>query len=787
MTTPPDAPTPSPTALPGAHRWTLFTLAHEGSPSTAVLGGRFEVGELLGSGASSCVYACRDLELQSMAAIKLLKVEGTEERQRFVAEARLLANLRHPNVVQVLAVGETDTKAPFMVLELLQGQNLDQRLLAEGPMPWREAVEIAAQVAGALAAMHAVGVIHRDVKSNNIVQVKSATGRPLVKLIDLGIAKVEDWQRVQPGNFDPVPRHQTEVGKIVGTPGFYPPEAALVPPNPRFDTFGLGATIYLLCTGKLPDLPNYRPMREHQPKGGFPDDLEALVAAAVAVLPEDGIGTAAEFLHRLDALRVVHVEDSSPFLFEGCYELIEALGSGAKAEVYRAYHRDAACYVALKILSEKSCASREERIRFAREARVLQHVRHAAIPELVECRTSLTRKRPYIAMALRRGKPAKDLHFGGTLLTSADVIALGRQLAGALEALHSRGILYRDVHGYNVLIDLAREPKATLIDFGMVEFEDKFYATVDQRYPTKPEERVKLGTGGLEKLEFAAPEVRSGKGWSAKSDVYSLGRLLYVSLTGKVPAKVGVPTSPKMLVPSCPRALASALLACLVEDPRERVDATGLLARFDAAADELAEDEMADEVCDEKTPEREATPSRALGCDAAPSSAPAVALSSPPSTPRSKPSARRSGVWVGGGLAVLGMIVLGIIWWPAGSSPLPQVTTDRHVTVAQVADPQPQTQPQPLTMPQTATATAPPVLPTMRVALDSAAGELRRCSDLAGGLLFVDFKVEAEASEFASVAAGRVPEAVNRCVQEATRSIRFQPTAAQIFTEEYTP
>ncbi|MFY0531679.1 hypothetical protein [Nannocystis pusilla] len=75
----------------------------------------------------------------------------------------------------------------------------------------------------------------------------------------------------------------------------------------------------------------------------------------------------------------------------------------------------------------------------------------------------------------------------------------------------------------------------------------------------------------------------------------------------------------------------------------------------------------------------------------------------------------------------------------------------------------------------------------MRVALDSAAGRLRRCSDLAGGLLFVDFKVDAERSEFASVDAGKVPDAVNRCVQEATRSIRFQPTAAQVFTEEYTP
>lgn len=225
-TTPPTPPTPA-EHLPHAGRWTLFQL--DGSPahpSSAVLGGRFEIGEPLGSGGSACVYTCRDLALESMAAIKILKVEGVDQRRRFLNEARLLANLRHPHLVQVLALGETDTKAPFMVLELLSGQNLDQRLLAEGPLPWREVLEFAAQVAGALAALHAVGVIHRDVKPNNMVQVKSVAGRPLVKLIDLGIAKVESWERV--GKFDPVPRHQTEMGKFVGTTGFYPPEALVV-------------------------------------------------------------------------------------------------------------------------------------------------------------------------------------------------------------------------------------------------------------------------------------------------------------------------------------------------------------------------------------------------------------------------------------------------------------------------------------------------------------------------------------------------------------------------------
>jgi serine/threonine protein kinase len=106
----------------------------------------------------------------------------------------LLTHLRHPHLVQVLAVGETDTKAPFMVLERLTGENLDARLERGGPLHWLEVVDQMSQVASAIAALHRVGVIHRDVKPGNIVAVKGATDRPFVKLIDLGGAKVEDWQ-----------------------------------------------------------------------------------------------------------------------------------------------------------------------------------------------------------------------------------------------------------------------------------------------------------------------------------------------------------------------------------------------------------------------------------------------------------------------------------------------------------------------------------------------------------------------------------------------------------------
>ena len=88
-------------------------------------------------------------------------------------------------------------------------------------------------------------------------------------------------------------------------------------------------------------------MNEARPGCGVPPELEALVASALAVLPEDRIATADEFQRRLEAIRSAHADDSKPFLFAGCFELIQPLGVGAKGEVFRAYHRDAPCYVAL--------------------------------------------------------------------------------------------------------------------------------------------------------------------------------------------------------------------------------------------------------------------------------------------------------------------------------------------------------------------------------------------------------------------------------------------------------
>jgi hypothetical protein len=240
--------------------------------------------------------------------------------------------------------------------------------------------------------------------------------------------------------------------------------------------------------------------------------------------------------------------------------------------------------------------------------------------------------------------------------------------------------------------------------------------------------------------------------------------------------------SPRKHAPSCPLALATALLNTLEDDPGARVDMRGLLRKLDAAADELAE-----ETSDEEDEARELPPP----ASAAAAPGPAVAAPSPPSIVA--PSAA-SGTWprtaIAGALAVL----LGgfVMWQVCRQSPAPQVSEPQTTMQAEPAEALSPSLP---TMPRAAevsTPAPPPMplpapLPTMRAALDGAAAELRRCSELAGGLLLVEFETAPDRSEFARVLARSSDAAIRRCVDAAVRSARFEPTDAQTFTEEYTP
>jgi serine/threonine protein kinase len=476
------------------------------------------------------VATARDEQLRTIVAIKMLRSRDTELQRRFAREAEMLANITHPSIVRVLAHGR-EGEDVYMALELIEGPNLGEHLAASGPLPWRQVVEIGIQIADALDTVHRKGLIHRDVKPANIMLARDGT-QLRVTLLDFGFARITEDYR-EPAGFTPEPRRRTDVGMAIGTPGYLPIEAGLVPADERFDVFALGVTLYELLTGELPGIEPIRPLDEVNPACDAPPDLWLVLAAALALEPEDRTQSAAELGRALEAIRTAHPERRTSTRLDGRYELLGLLGTGAKGDIYLANHRSGHD-VALKFLR---ATDPHDLRRFEREAKLLALLDTPGLPRFFDYAPDA--ERPYIAMARAPGVPA--VRFCRTSdkirLKPAEVAEVGLQLARVLALLHERGVLHRDLNANNVMIELHRTPRVTLLDLGCAALTGAYYAHASLRYLTPPEARVDIPDGGIETLAWSAPEVRAGQGWSDRSDVYSLGLLLYRLLTGKLPAR----------------------------------------------------------------------------------------------------------------------------------------------------------------------------------------------------------------------------------------------------------
>jgi serine/threonine protein kinase len=199
--------------------------------------GRYQILEIIGTGATSRVARAHDPMIGRTVAIKLFSTELArgEARERFIKEARVVGQLSHPSIIALHDMGiDEATQTPYLVMEYLEGLPLD-RILEKGSVPFPRACAWVAEVATALGAAHHKGVIHGDVKPANIL----ITDENRVKLMDFGMARLAS--------------HATKDTPLLGTPAYWCPEQILgKPQDARSDIFSLGGVLYEMATGQRP-------------------------------------------------------------------------------------------------------------------------------------------------------------------------------------------------------------------------------------------------------------------------------------------------------------------------------------------------------------------------------------------------------------------------------------------------------------------------------------------------------------------------------------------------------
>jgi serine/threonine-protein kinase len=212
----------------------------------AVLDGRYRIQSLLGEGGMGTVWRAQHLRIGRPVAIKVLNPDVPRsplDVERFRREAEIAVRLSSPHVVEVLDFGEAPGGALYLVMELLQGESVRERLRRDGRLPPEEVSELLRQLMRGLDAAHRAGIVHRDLKPENLWLVPE-DGRDRLKILDFGIAKVVDL----PGSAE-----RTQAGLVMGTPQFLSPEQAVgADVDARADLYSAGIVAYLLLTGRHP-------------------------------------------------------------------------------------------------------------------------------------------------------------------------------------------------------------------------------------------------------------------------------------------------------------------------------------------------------------------------------------------------------------------------------------------------------------------------------------------------------------------------------------------------------
>ncbi len=284
---------PAGSGSPASHGAPVAPASGQRAPGV-VVGARYRLVRSLGQSTLTETWEATHVELERAVAIKFLRQAEAGMTERMVEEARTVARVRHPHVVEFSDFGHTELGEPFFVMELLVGQTIEQLLERCGVIPWARSVAIVQQIAEALGAAHQHGIVHRDLRPGNVFLVDTEQVGDFVKVVDFGLAR------------------GTTVG---GTPGYMSPEQCRGEQlDPRSDVYAIGCLLFAMVTGDPPFVGDPkrvlwqqlneapRSLRERAPRQFIPDELEAIVARCLTKLAAQRFADTSELVAELAAL-----------------------------------------------------------------------------------------------------------------------------------------------------------------------------------------------------------------------------------------------------------------------------------------------------------------------------------------------------------------------------------------------------------------------------------------------------------------------------------------------------
>jgi serine/threonine-protein kinase len=271
-----------------------------------LVAGRYAIQHLLARGGMGEVYRARDELLGRDVAIKVNRAQDDPDlTERFRREAHLAARFDHPNIVRIFDLGQTEDDCPFLVMELLRGTRFTELANEKGPMDPETVADLLEGVANALDLVHREGIVHRDLKLDNLMLVEQADGPPRPKLLDFGVALAPEVE---------APRLTVD-GAVVGTPLYCAPEVLIgATPDSSSDVYSLAVVAYKLLTGTAPfeELESQQMLRAKvgedvappsSVRADLPPALDPLFAAALSRDPSLRPASASELIAGLRAVR----------------------------------------------------------------------------------------------------------------------------------------------------------------------------------------------------------------------------------------------------------------------------------------------------------------------------------------------------------------------------------------------------------------------------------------------------------------------------------------------------